>query len=139
MTFVIRRQVNSSTGDPPVGIVQTLAEMRAQLKSDLPEMMARLQEIKATREAGDLMADSLPENAVDNIGRSIDIRTLPFDLSDILAKLDKLLSIHQADEDKHKQITTSPSTQAERELRSTQALELSTQVRTHAEPLLAFT
>jgi hypothetical protein len=117
--------------------VQTLAEMQTQLKSDLPEMMAKLQEIKAIREGSDLMADSLPGNAVNNNGRSIDIRTLPFDISDILAKLDKLLSIHQPDEDKHKQITTSPSTQAERELRSTQALELSTQVCTHAELLRA--
>lgn len=134
--YDIRRQVNSKTGDPPVGIVQTLAEMRAQLKSDLPEMMTRLQEIKAIHEGGDLMVNSLPGN-VNNIGRPIDIRTLPFDLSEILAKLDKLLSMRQADEDKHKQITTSPSTQAERELRSTQALELSAQVRTHAELLWA--
>jgi hypothetical protein len=135
--YDIRRQVNSKTEDPPVGIVQTLAEMQTQLKSDLPEMMAKLQEIKAIGERSDLIADSLPGNAINNNGRSIDIRTLPFDISDILAKLDKLLSIHQSDEDKHKQITTSPSTQAERELRSTQVLELSAQVRTHAELLRA--
>jgi len=128
--YDIQRQMNSRTGDPPVGIVQTLAEMQAQLKYDLPEMIARLQEIKFSHKDGDLIKDSLPGNVINNIGRSSDVGTQPFDLSDVHVKLDNLLSIRQPDEDKHNQIVVSPSTQAERELRSAQALALSAQVRT---------
>jgi hypothetical protein len=126
----IRHQVNSYSGIPPLGIVQMLEEMRARLKADLPEMMAKLREIKSSR-GGDTTKDSSPSNVLHNIGPSSNAVTLPLDLSDVHAKLDNLLSMRQLDDDKQNQVTTSLAVQAERDLRSAQALELSAQVRIH--------
>jgi hypothetical protein len=119
----IRRQVNSQSGGPPVGIVQTLEKMQIQLKSDLPKMMARLEEMKMSQDDG-----SRPSSVLNNLGPSRDAIALPDNLSDVHAKLDSLLSIRQSDECKHNQVTTSPSTRADRDLRSAQALEISAQV-----------
>lgn len=125
----IRRQVNSQFTNPRIGIVQTLAEMQAQLKSDLPEMVARLKEIIVSREDGDLIKDSNPGNILSNVGASNDAAASPLDLSDVHAKLDNLLSMRKLDEDVRGKIVNSSSMQAERDLRSAQALELSNQVR----------
>ena len=131
----IRHQVNSYSEIPPLKIVQILEEMRVRLKADLPEMMAKLDEIKGSR-GGDTIGGSSPGNVLHNLGPSSNAAISPLDLSDIHTKLDNLLSVRQPDEDKQNQVTTGLAAQAERDLRSAQAVELSAQVRIHLDPAL---
>lgn len=112
-----------------MGIVQILEAMQSQLKSDLPEVVAKLREIERARKEPSIDHPG-PEIVLHNLGPSDSARTTPPDLSDVHVKLDSLLNLHQAivDLNSRAMITTSPSVQADRELRSAQALEFSAKV-----------
>lgn len=125
----IWRQVRSHPGDLPVDIMRILEAMQTQLRSDLPQVLAKLQKIDRVREGAPIDHPS-PKVVLNNLESSGGVKTAPIDLSDIHAKLDSLLNLHEAiiDLKKRIEITTSPSVQADRDLHSAQALELSAQV-----------